>query len=336
MAYTHGRGVVTAAVTALVLAATAPVHAEPRDPWARAWGGNGAGRLGNGTLVAQQTPAGVQGLARADVRELAAGGGNDTDSFAVALLDDGTDLSWGGNGSGQLGGGTTVGRPFPAAVALSGVSDVAAGLNSASAVRGGRVLARGDNAFGRLANGSAEASPRPAAVQSLDKVRDIASGRSHSLARTADGTVKAWGYNSNGQLGDDSTEHGSVPVDVQHLTDVARIYAAGYHSFAVLDDEQVRAWGWNGAGHLGDGSTVSRTTPVPVPGLTDVTAMAGGYHHTLAVLADGSVLAWGENTLGQLGDGTTTNSPTPVTALPPGSGTTRVAVSKVFRTSYAY
>ncbi|MFE5943905.1 RCC1 domain-containing protein [Streptomyces sp. NPDC056480] len=366
--------------------------AAPSDPWVRAWGLNNTGQLGNGSTLDQQTPSTVTGLARADVRELAAGGWNSPTSFAVTLLNDGTVQSWGGNTNGQLGDGTTTARSFPAAVSgLSGVTEVAAGATFAYAVRGGRLLAWGDNTFGQLGNGVTAASTdppagRPVSVQSLNKVKDIAAGCSHALAlredgsvwtwgrnhfgqlglgsttdrntprrvpdlmdvvevaagchhslvRTSDGTVKAWGYNTNGQLGNDSNEHGSAPVDVKHLTDVARIYAAGYHSFAVLDDGQVRAWGWNGAGHLGDGSTVSRTTPVPVPGLTDVTALAGGYNHTLAVLADGSVLAWGDNTSGKLGDGTTTNSPTPVTVLRPGSGTTRVAASKVSGASYAY
>ncbi|WP_435973706.1 hypothetical protein [Streptomyces sp. Qhu_M48] len=48
------------------------------------------------------------------------------------------------------------------------------------------------------------------------------------------------------------------------------------------------------------------------------------------------VRAWGANSSGLLGDGTTTNSPTPGTALPPGSGTTRVAASTVWKSSYAY
>ncbi|MEU4076743.1 hypothetical protein DEJ45_09155 [Streptomyces venezuelae] len=278
--YTYARGV--AAALAL-LALTGPARAaEPRAPWVRAWGGNGAGQLGNGTAGASPRPVAVQSLNK--VEDIAAGC-----FHAIAFREDGTVWTWGRNHYGQLGLGATADRNTPQR------------------------------------------------VPDLTDVVEVSAGCHHSLARTADGTVKAWGYNANGQLGNGSTAHASAPVDVAHLTDVSRIFAAGYHSFAVLDDGELRAWGWNGAGHLGDGgSTVSRTTPVPVPGLTDVTALAGGYNHSVAVLADGSVLAWGENTLGQLGDGTTTNSSTPVTALPPGSGATRVAVSTVSRTSYAY
>ncbi|MFF3608449.1 RCC1 domain-containing protein [Streptomyces sp. NPDC002463] len=387
MTYACIRGV--AACLALLGLAVSPAHAEPRDPWARAWGLNTAGQLGNGTTLNQQTPSSVQGLARSDVREFAAGGGNNVNSFGLALLHDGTVQAWGGNSNGQLGNGTTTGQGFPAAVAgLSDVSRVAAGVHFAFAVRGGRVLAWGDNAFGQLGNGATDsaATTRPVSVQSLDKVKDIAAGCYHAaalredgtvwtwgrntdgqlgtgstadrntpkkvpgvvdavaiaigcyhtLALTADGTVKAWGRGTYGQLGNDDTDSSPSPVDVKHLDGVARIYSGSYHNFAVLDDGSVRAWGWNAGGQLGDGTAVNRTTPVPAPALSGVQELAGGWKHTLAVLDDGSVLAWGDNSSGQLGDGTTTSSLTPVVALPPGSGTTRVAASTVWQSSYAY
>ncbi|MEU5219646.1 hypothetical protein AB0G79_26075 [Streptomyces sp. NPDC020807] len=137
-------------------------HAGPSVPWVQAWGHNGAGQLGNGSTLDQQTPTSVRGLARGHVRELAGGGYNSTIAFAVALLRDGTVQTWGGNSDGQLGDGTRASRPHPAAVAgLSGVTEVAAGGYFAYAVRSGRVLAWGDNASGQLGNGTTTASPTP-------------------------------------------------------------------------------------------------------------------------------------------------------------------------------
>ncbi|WP_328942209.1 chromosome condensation regulator RCC1 [Streptomyces sp. NBC_00250] len=388
------RAVVAAALALASLAASpALAHAEPRDPWVRSWGLNIGSQLGNGTTLDQTTPGSVVGVARGDVRELSAGGFNSNLSFALALLDDGTVLSWGGNTSGQLGDGTTTQRGFPATVAgLSGVSSIAAaGGPFALAVRGGRVLAWGTNAYGQLGNGlttpdTAGLATRPVAVQSLNKVKDvsggcehsvalredgtvwtwgrghlgqlgngaysdrntpqkvpglddvvaISAGCAHSLALTAEGTVKAWGRNNKGQLGNDSAEDSPAPVDVRHLDGATKIITGAYQSYAVLDDGTVRAWGWNGLGQLGDGTTVDRATPVPLPGLSDVQEMAGGWQHTLAALSDQSVLAWGNNSNGQLGNGTTDSSPTPVTALPAGSGVTRVAASVANKSSYAY
>ncbi|MEX0171824.1 RCC1 domain-containing protein [Streptomyces sp. LMG1-1-1.1] len=388
MTYAYARGV-AAALTFLALAGT-PAHAEPRDPWARAWGQNNSGQLGNGSTLDQLTPSSVKGLARNDVRELTSGGWSKDQVFALALLHDGTVQSWGGNVNGQLGDGTTANRPYPAPVAgLSGVSDIAAGLDFALAVRGGRVLSWGNDTYGQLGDGLPDpTSPvtRPIAVQSLNKVKEVAAGcqfaaalredgtvwtwgRNHEgqlgigsttdrntpqrvpglddvvavragcrhvLALTADHQVKAWGRNGGGELGNDSTDQSTSPVDVKHLDDVTSIHAGPYHNFALLGDGTVRAWGENWAGQLGDGTKVKRTTPVPVPGLAGVSSLLGGWGFTLALLDDQSVLSWGENDVGQLGDGTTASSLSPVVALPPGSGTTRLASATAWKTSYAY
>ncbi|MFF0429189.1 RCC1 domain-containing protein [Streptomyces sp. NPDC004520] len=388
MTYAHVRGV--AACLALLGLAVSPAHAEPRDPWVRAWGQNNSGQLGNGSTLDQLTPSAVKGLARSDVAELTSGGWTTDQVFALALLRDGTVQSWGGNVSGQLGDGTTANRAFPAAVTgLTGVSDIAAGLDFSLALRGGRVLSWGSDALGQLGDGLPDPSTpatRPVSVQGLNRVKEITAGcqyalalredgtvwtwgrndegqlgigtttaRStpqrvpglenvvsvkagcrHALALTADHKVKAWGRGGNGELGNDTTEQSTTPVDVEHLDDVTELFAGPYHNFALLADGSVRAWGGNWAGQLGDGTKVKRTTPVPITGLSGVTRLLGGWGHTLALLDDQSVLAWGENDLGQLGDGTTTPSLAPVVALPPGSGTTRLASAAAWKTSYAY
>ncbi|MFC9593915.1 RCC1 domain-containing protein [Streptomyces sp. NPDC056944] len=377
------------AATALVLAAS-PARAEPRDPWVRAWGQNNSGQLGNGGTLDQLTPSAVTGLARDDVRELTSGGWSANQVFALALLHDGTVRAWGGNVNGQLGDGTTANRPFPAAVAgLSGVSDIAAGLDFALAVRGGRVLSWGNDTYGQLGDGLPDPSSpvtRPVAVQSMNKVKDISAGCQfalalredgtvwswgrntegqlgigsttdrntpqrvpgledvvavkagcrHALALTSDHRVKAWGRGGSGELGNDSTEVSTSPVDVSLLDGVTEVFAGPYHNFALLDDGSVHAWGANGAGQLGDGTKVTRTTPVRVPGLSDVSSLLPGWGFTLALRGDRSVVAWGDNDVGQLGDGSTTSSLSPVVALPPGSGTTRLASATAWKTSYAY
>lgn len=380
-----------ALVTVLVPTAIGtPAHAGPSDPWVRAWGQNNSGQLGNGSTLDQFTPSAVKGLARKDVRELTSGGWTTDQVFALALLNDGTVQSWGGNVSGQLGDGTTANRGFPGAVAgLSGVTDIAAGLDFALALRGGRVLAWGSDAYGQLGDGLPDPTgpvTRPVAVQSLNRVKEITAGCQfgvalrddgtvwtwgrnhegqlglgsatdmgtpqrvpglenvvavsagcrHALALTADHTVKSWGRNGSGELGSGDTTPSPVPVDVAHLDGVTRIFAAPYHNHALLADGGVRAWGWNKSGQLGDGTAISRTTPVPVTGLSGVASVLGGYGFSLALLDDQSVVAWGENDLGQLGDGTAAASMSPVLALPPGSGTTRLATATAWKSAYAY
>ncbi|MER6317578.1 hypothetical protein ABT237_28015 [Streptomyces sp. NPDC001581] len=218
-----GRTLLTALTLTALTAATPCLSAQAAgtDPWIRAWGDNALGQLGNGSVLAQQTPAAVLGVTRDDVRELAAGGG-DKNPFVIALLRDGTVKSWGANLTGQLGNGTIVNQSFPATVTkLSGVSEIAAGVNHALAVKGGRVLAWGDNAKKQLGTGLDATTPyrTPVDVQSLDKVRDVGAGCDFSVALRQDGTVWTWGAGANGRLGTGNATDRATP---QQVPDLAR------------------------------------------------------------------------------------------------------------------
>ncbi|SEC33036.1 chromosome condensation regulator RCC1 [Streptomyces sp. TLI_105] len=305
------------------------------DGTVRSWGGNSAGQLGDGTTTSRSFAASVAGLS--GVSSVTAGG-----NFALAVRG-GRVLAWGDNSYGQLGNGASAAANAPATSrpvrvqSLDKVKDIGAGCAHTVALReDGTVWTWGRNSNAQLGDGSTTDRNTPGRVAGLSDVVGIAVGCHHTLALLADGSVRAWGRNANGQLGNDSTEASPVPVPVHHLENVASVHVGGHHSLAVLDDGGVRAWGWNADGQLGDGSTVNRTTPVPVPGLTGVTSLTGSWKHTLALLDDQSVLGWGDNGSGQLGNGTTSPSLSPVTALPPGSGTTRVATSTSWKTSYAY
>src|SRR6185295_9097927 len=75
-----------------------------------AWGYNGNGELGDGTTTASLTPVQVRGIGGAGfltgVVSIAA-----NTTFAVARLSNGAVVTWGYNGYGQLGDGTTGSRP---------------------------------------------------------------------------------------------------------------------------------------------------------------------------------------------------------------------------------
>jgi alpha-tubulin suppressor-like RCC1 family protein len=76
-----------------------------------AWGNNGQGRLGDGTTINRLTAVqvvGPLGAPLAGVTSIAAG-----TYHTIAVANAGTLLSWGGNGSGELGDGTTADRHRP-------------------------------------------------------------------------------------------------------------------------------------------------------------------------------------------------------------------------------
>jgi alpha-tubulin suppressor-like RCC1 family protein len=97
-----------------------------QDGTAQCWGAAAYGQIGDGTTADTSTPVTVIGSGGfgvlGGIAEISAGGGdiNETDDFehTVALMNDGTVVSWGQNNYGQLGEGTTTMSIFPAGVAL--------------------------------------------------------------------------------------------------------------------------------------------------------------------------------------------------------------------------
>lgn len=287
-----------------------------------AWGDNLEGQLGNGTTCSP-APCGV--TAPVQVIDPADASGHLSGVIAIsagansglALKANGQVWTWGANGGGWLGTGTTGTAPCycqstPAQVlGLEGATAIAAGDGFSLALKAdGGVWAWGTSSDGRLGNG-ASCSSSPCSISAPAQVLDpgdasgklngvsaIAAGDAHSLA-LKNGAILSWGYNADGRLGDGTTTERTTPVQVSGLSEVSAI-SAGYHSLA-LKDGAVWAWGLNLYGGLGDGTTTNRSSPVQVSGLTGVTAIAAGSYHSLALTSSGTVVAWGLNNRGELG-----------------------------------
>jgi len=246
-----------------------------------------------------------------------AGGGT---SHSTVVTSGGALWSWGANGNGQLGDGSTTQRVLPTNVSTpSSLTAVADGNAHTLALKSdGTVWAWGYNGNGQLGDGTTTQHTSPAQITTLSSITAIAAGNAHSVALKSDGTVWTWGVNANGQLGDGTTTQRPSPVQVSGLSSIVAIAAGGYHTLAVKNDGTVWAWGMNANGQLGDGTTTQRTSPVQLSGLTGVSAVAGGVYHSLALKTDGGVKAWGYNGYGQLGDSTLNqrNSPVSVVNIP--------------------
>lgn len=234
----------------------------------------------------------------------------------VALKSDGTVWTWGGNGSGQLGDGSTNDRVAPMQVTgLTSVVAVAAGSSHSAAVKSdGTVWTWGANGTGQLGDGTISNRLLPVQVTGITGIVDIVAGSGHTMALKSDGTVWAWGTNVAGQLGDGTTTQRNAPVQIGTLANVAFLAAGTDHSVAVKADGSVWSWGKNDAGQTGDGTTSNRSTPAQVAGLASIIEAAAGTSHTMALKTDGTVWTWGSNASGQLGDGTTTQRAAPVQA----------------------
>ena len=267
------------------------------DGTVMAWGENYDGELGDGNRRNRDAPVRVcaagamqcpDGPYLEGVVAVAAGAFD-----SMALLSDGTVMSWGNNHMGQLGNGGSTG-------AATGYTQVPAPV--------------------------CLVAETPCAPEHyLRDVKAIAAGAFHDLALLDDGTVMAWGDNEEGQLGagtatgPERCEEGSfacsrIPARVDGLTGVRAVAAGEEHSLALLENGTVAAWGFNEYGSLGDGSVVNSSVPVavcaageraPCAGTLDgVTAIAANWFDSYALLGNGTVRDWGENYEGELGDGT--------------------------------
>jgi len=276
-------------------------------------GDNSYGQIGFGSGNHLQ-PVPAQGLANSGglatgIKQVKGG-----EYHSAALMSAGTVWTWGLNGFGQLGDGTTANRAEAVRVSvLENITAISAGLYHTLALDSeGSVWAWGYNNYGQLGDGTTVNRVSPIQVSGLDNVVEIAGGGYFSLALKADGTVWAWGVNNVGQLGDGTSTNRAVPVQVGSLSDIIGIAAGGAHGLALKPDGTVQAWGYNSNGQLGDGTTANRLSPVAVSGLAGVKRLGAGGYHSLAIDTGGTAWAWGMNQSGQLGDGTMADRHAPV------------------------
>jgi alpha-tubulin suppressor-like RCC1 family protein len=198
------------------------------DGGVAAWGFNGTGALGDGTITSRSVPVLVQ---REDGQPMAAGAiGAGQYHNLMSDLSNGTAFAWGYNNRGQLGDGTTEQRtravPVNTSGTLSGqsVGLLAPGNHHGVVVMGiGTMAAWGEGRSGQLGNGSYTSSLVPVAVAkpgvlSGVTIESLVSGADHLLAQTNIGTLVSWGANSVGQLGNGGTAPANVPQNVSQAT----------------------------------------------------------------------------------------------------------------------
>src|SRR5579859_2696753 len=257
-----------------------------------AWGENQYGQLGNGTAVASDVPVRVslpRGTRVVAVRA--------SYNYSIALTAAGKVLTWGYNGSGQLGNGFHTASEIPVRVRLPKNTTVKAiatgGFDGLALTSAGRVLAWGDNRYGQLGTGTRRSTDVPVQVKLPAGTRVVAlgGGSQHTLALTSKGRVLAWGQNQYGQLGNGTKRNSDVPVAVRLPAGVSvkAVSAGGGFSVALTSAGQILAWGNNAFGQLGDGGTTVAVRPVTVslPAGLRALALAAGptTRHNLAVVA---------------------------------------------------
>jgi alpha-tubulin suppressor-like RCC1 family protein len=184
------------------------------------WGDDFKGQLGDAEgAIDRPTPVAVSGVT--NVIAITAGY-----EHALALKSDGTLLSWGFDGAGQLGDDVIKATKFTPVVVsgATGIVAISAGQDHSLALKSdSTMLSWGADSQGQLGdNATFEQKPTPVAVSGVTGIVTIAAGTRHSLALKSDGTLLTWGGDNEGQLGDDVTL-ADKPIPISVLLGVATI-----------------------------------------------------------------------------------------------------------------
>jgi alpha-tubulin suppressor-like RCC1 family protein len=159
---------------------------------------------------------------------------------ALAVLSNGTVMSWGANVFGDLGTGVKHpdGSNVPVKVDLihTAVGVAAGDSHSAALLANGTVMSWGSNVFGQLGIGTRnfEASDDPIAVAGLHTATALCAGAFFSQALRKNGTVVGWGSDSQGELGDGMVSPEVVaPVEAK-VTGVTSLSCGGGFGMAIV------------------------------------------------------------------------------------------------------
>ena len=283
------------------------------------WGANDDGKLGDGTTDSRNAAVEVidtggqplQGIVQIDVG----------DAHSCALASSGQVFCWGLN-EGRLGDGETTTRGTASPVIVAGGEPLAGAVQLAVNGRGACVRGAGDriSCWGRNNDGETgvgNQAPVTVATEVFTGT-DVATGRRHTCAATADGDAICWGGGWRGTLGntDNATDPILVPGAVltidtrQPVSDVAEV-AAGAAGCYRSNAGEVYCWGPGSYGQVGAGAGSYYATPVLTapsgPPLSGATRITSHHSRVCAFLEDGRIVCWGRNIEGQLGDGSTEN-----------------------------
>jgi alpha-tubulin suppressor-like RCC1 family protein len=283
------------------------------------------GSFDGNDFVEQTSAVGVAALP-GGVASVAAGS---IDGCAVSTS--GSLQCWGGNGSGEVGNGTTNPQATPVTVSglSSGVGYVAEGDNVTCAAKGKKdnLFCWGANDRGQL--GDDTTTDRSTPVSIPYEAVQVSNGFDDTCTVALGGVnpdfAVCTGANDHGELGNGKMNTGVAhPVKVKSLpgTPVQVAVGGGFdgstnpaqYACAVLTNGQVYCWGDGADGRLGNGLNTDSASPVQVSLSGPAKQVVAGAYFACALLMTGNVQCWGSDFQGELGDGgpPTSDQPTPV------------------------
>ena len=213
------------------------------------WGYNEYGLLGRNTSgLSTSTKSPVQLGSNSWKMVVGSSSGNQQGFFAAIRSDD-TLWTWGYNGYGQLGDGTTTNRSSPVQVSGGGswkyisVSE----FHMCGIKTDGTAHCWGYDAYGQLGDNSTSAKYSPVQVYGGGTWKKVVAGYLSTTGIKTDGTAYSWGYNAFYVLGVGNNVNRSSPTQIvggyTDWIDVGIPYGQ-YRGYGIRSDNTLWAWGW--------------------------------------------------------------------------------------------
>ena len=276
-----------------------------------AWGFNGAGQIGDSTVVSKSSPVQVLPTTKTNWIDVTAG-----KNWSAAIDSSGSLFTWGYGTLGQLGSGVAdFSSPTQVGV-LTNWAKVSANSSHTMAIKtDGTLWGWGRNLNGELGDFSTTTRSSPVQTGTATDWANVTAGGFFTIGVKTDGSMWAWGAGSNGQLGlalPESRPIQIMPYDFRYKD----FSAGGSHAMAVKNDGTLWGWGTNTDGQLGIGNLTYKSSPVQIGALTTWKSVRCGHTHSLALVENGTLYATGLNSFNALGDLTATRRSSPVQVLP--------------------
>ena len=248
------------------------------------WGYNNSGQLGNGTTENSSMPVCIS-----DIEGSPLNGKNIVKVYAdystmIVKDSDGKLYSWGYNGYGQLGNGTTTNSSMPVCISdiknspLKGKNIVDVhnyGYRIIAKDSNGKLYSWGENYYGQLGNGTTANSSMPICISDIENsplreknIVNIYWDANTIIAKDSNGKLYSWGRNNFGQLGNGTTENSSMPICISDMENsplngknIVDVYA-DYTMIAKDSNGKLYSWGDNDSGKLGNGTTTNSSMPI--------------------------------------------------------------------------
>jgi alpha-tubulin suppressor-like RCC1 family protein len=289
---------------------TAAIQAADSSLWT--WGLNSSGQVGDGTAINKSAPVKIGNSSWTTVSV-----SQGSPSYGIGAIDAaGRLFTWGYNGTGQLGDGTTITKSSPVQIGSSSWSAVSAAGHMAAIDAAGRLFTWGANNFGALGLGDTISRSSPVqvtlgvsglswtAVMAGDLQGDTLGGKI-TTAITTTGQLWTWGLNSFGALGQGDVISRSSPVQVTLGVSGLSWTIASVSQWgggAITTTGQL--WLWGRGNILGPiGFNFSRSSPVQVNLNGSSWSAVSVGAHLLAITTKGELWSWGDGLVGESGTG---------------------------------